>query len=86
MARFENSDANVDLLPRRWVQLGDVSCVVYFADEEGQWNLHVLLTVTQGAGIIMYEHVYNNETSGFDTEVVFTTEHLDNVNIISMTR
>ena len=83
LVRLESSVGEFYLLPRQWVQMGDVSCTVYFADEGGEWNLRALITIKQGAGIEIYEHVYNKETNEFDKERIFSTKELENVTVVS---
>jgi hypothetical protein len=76
---LESSLGKYALFPRQYVQLGRVSCLAFLDSDH---ILHVLVTVLQGAGYMMYDCVYEKETRVFVKRTVYEVPSI-NVQAIS---
>ena len=69
---METSSGDYLLFPRKYVQLGGVSCSVFFDWDNASDNaLHVLITEQQGAGYQIYDCVFDSAKSEFMVKPVY---------------
>lgn len=72
----ESDEGVYPLFGRSFLQLGTVSCLVYRDVEDGE-KLHVLVQRLQGAGLEIYDCVYDNEKGAFLREPVFSADNIN---------
>ena len=71
---MESSLGNYPLSPRRYLQFGGLSCMIYTGQNEasGSWDApRVLVTVIQGAGYWIYDCVFDTKRGAFYTVPVY---------------
>ena len=66
---METSSGDYILFPRKYVQLGGVSCSVFFDYDTNA--LHVLITEQQGAGYQMYDCIFDSGKNEFMVTSVY---------------
>jgi hypothetical protein len=62
------------LLPRQYVQLGKVSCEAFTDAEDA---LHILITVSQGANLKIYDCIYDSETKEFKIDPIYEAKGIN---------
>jgi hypothetical protein len=65
------------LFPRQYVQLGKVSCDVFFDNAD---ILHILITVAQGANHKIYDCFFDNESNEIWSKSIYNAE---NINVLA---
>lgn len=68
---------NYPLFPRQYVQLGEVSCVVYNDYVNEDTISHVVVSVQQTASYEIYDCVFNNEEKAFKRMSVYDAQAIN---------
>ena len=77
---METSFGNYPLFPRRYVQLGGVSCTVFnaFNEQSGEYDdFHVLVTVRESAGYEIYECTFDSDKKEFKSVTVYKAGNIN---------
>jgi len=74
----ETSFGYFPLFPRAYLQLGRIDYTVFNAYSGNAYDIfHVLVTKTQGAGIEMYEAIFNSDEQAFQVTPVYQYKNIN---------
>ena len=74
---LETTMGDYPLFPRKYVQLGSVSCVVYNEYVDDSTRPHFLITERQTAGYRIYDCIYDEEQAAFMVEPVYEADGIN---------
>ncbi len=79
LLRLETPQGSFDLFPRRYVQLGEVSCSVFQDMNNEPPIFHVLVTVSQSAGYASYDCVYDPAENAFARRPIYEVSNINSL-------
>ena len=74
---LETAMGDYPLFPRKYLQIGGVSCVVYNEYLDDNIRPHFLITERQTAGYRIYDCIYDEEQAAFIVEPVYEAEGIN---------